>query len=123
MKLLLDEHFPPVIARQLRDRGPDVVAAKERGELCGLSDSELFAWALAEDRVVVTENVRDFVPLHEALLAQGRPHPGVVFASNQRFPRGKPATIGALVRALDALLTVESSKRLPGSIVWLDIRP
>jgi uncharacterized protein with PIN domain len=41
VKLLLDEHYSPAIARQLRILGHDVVAVAERADLVSLSDDGL----------------------------------------------------------------------------------
>ena len=38
VKLLLDEHFSPDIARQLRAKGHDAIAVKEHPELPGEED-------------------------------------------------------------------------------------
>lgn len=103
LPLLLDEHFSPEIARQLRSRGHDVVAARERVELHGLTDRELLAVATHERRAVVTENVVDFAELHRQSVLRGDSHAGLVFTSPRRFPRTRRA-IGKLVRALDALI-------------------
>jgi predicted nuclease of predicted toxin-antitoxin system len=118
MRLLLDEHSPE-IARQLRDRGRGVVAARERPELHGLSDRELLGVATAERRVLVTENVADFAELHRRSLASGEEHAGIVFTSSKRFPRTRRA-IGRLVRALDALIeTHPDQDALAGQSWWL----
>jgi predicted nuclease of predicted toxin-antitoxin system len=103
MRLLLDEHFSPRIAAQLRQRRHDVVAARADPDLHGLTDAALLAHATVERRALVTENVADFVELHAAAVVSGRPHYGIVFTSARRFPRSTRA-IGRLVRALDALL-------------------
>lgn len=103
MKLLLDEHFSPEIARQLRDRGHDVVAARERAELHGLADRELLAMATTQGRAVVTENVVDFIELHRESIIRAERHAGLVFASPKQFPRSRRA-IGRLVRSLEKLL-------------------
>jgi predicted nuclease of predicted toxin-antitoxin system len=116
-RLLLDGHFSPEIARQLRSRGHDAVAARERIELHGLSDRELLRIATDEGRVLVTENVVDFVELHRQSVLTGVPHPGVVFTSARRFPRTRRA-IGKLVRALDAWLNDEARDRA-GQTWWL----
>ncbi len=109
MRLLLDEHFSPEIARQLRSRGHDVVAARERPELHGLSDRELLALATDERRAIVTENVADFVALHRAAVVTRASHLGLVFTSPRRFPRTRRA-LGRLIRALDALLTTHDAR-------------
>jgi len=77
------------------------LVASERGHLPG---ADVLAAARREERVLVTENVRDFRPLESALLAEGSHHAGLVYTSNRQFPRGDPATTGRLIRALDALL-------------------
>jgi predicted nuclease of predicted toxin-antitoxin system len=117
LRLLLDEHFSPEIARQLRRRGNDVVAARERTELHGSSDRELLAAATEDRRAVVTENVADFVELHRQSGLRGEPHAGIVFTSPRGFPRTRRG-IGKLVRALEALLA-DRARELDGQTWWL----
>jgi predicted nuclease of predicted toxin-antitoxin system len=117
LRLLLDEHFSPAIARQLRSRGRDVVAARERVELHGLDDRELLARATAERRAIVTENVADFAELHRQSVVRGDPHAGLIFTSPRRFPRSRRA-IGRLVRALDRLVA-DGPHELNGQTWWL----
>jgi predicted nuclease of predicted toxin-antitoxin system len=119
MKLLLDEHFSPETARQLRLPGHDVVAVRELPDLHGLTDEELLAWATAQRRALVTENVADFVELHRRSILRRRPHAGIVFTSPKRFPRTRRA-IGRLVRALEELLVAHSDRDgLAGEAWWL----
>lgn len=101
MRLLLDEMYPAAIAAGLRDRGHDAIAVVERPELRMLPDPELFAAAQAERRIVVTENVRDFVPIANDHDARGVAHHGLVLVHPRRYPRGDKRTIGAMVTALD----------------------
>lgn len=116
-RLLLDEHFSPEIARQLRGRGHDAAAARERPELHGLADRELLAVAADERRVLVTENVADFAELHRQSVLRGVPHAGLVFTSPRRFPRTRRG-IGPLVRALEAFLA-DGPPELAGQTWWL----
>ena len=118
MRLLLDEHFSPEIARQLRAQRRDVVAAREDPELHALSDRALLEVARREHRALVTENVVDFIELHRESMLTGEEHAGLIFTSSKRFPRNRRA-IGRLVRALGALQTNRSA--LDGEIVWLAI--
>ena len=104
MKLLLDEMYARAVAEQLRARGHDVVAVTEVDERRGQPDPEIFAWAQAEERAVVTDNVADYMPIHGEHVGAGRPHHGLVLTHDKRFPRGQPATTGRLVTALDQLL-------------------
>jgi len=105
VKLILDEMWPPEIAIQLRRRGHDALAVAERPELRGQPDIAIFAFAQAEERAIVIENVVDYRPLAARGLQQGRSHFGLVFTSNHRFPRHDPRTAGRLITALDELLS------------------
>jgi len=109
MRLLLDEMYPPTIAEQLRARGRDVASVQDPGyrALEGEPDEEVWAAALAADRVLVTENVQDFRRIEMDALAAAQPTAGLIFTTDRQFPRGDPATIGRLVTALDALLDTE----------------
>jgi hypothetical protein len=120
MRLLLDEHFSPQIAAQLRRRRHDVIAARADDNLHGLTDAALLAHASAQRRALVTENVAGFVELHRAAVITGRQHYGIIFTSPRRFPRTTRA-IGRLVVALDARL---DAKRPPDALLnqvwWLE---
>ncbi len=107
MKLLLDEMYSDAIAVELRARGRDAASVREvTPPLAGAPDEEVLKAAAALERTLVTENVRDFRPLELTLLADGGHHHGIIYTTDRQFPRGDPQTIGHLVRALDALLTV-----------------
>ena len=55
--------FSPAIAADLRELGHDVIAVADRPDLRSKSDEEIFAWASAEKRWLLTENVKDFRPI------------------------------------------------------------
>ena len=114
MKLLLDEMYPSLIARELRARGHDVVSVHESPG-SGTSDEEVLHCARSEERAVVTENVRDYRPLAEALLAAGDSHAGLVFSTTRRWPRTDP---GSLITALDNLAASTPSQPVDMEI-WL----
>lgn len=99
--------FPPRLAAQLRGRGHDVVALVADPELRALPDAEVYAWAGAHGRRVVTENVKDFRPL-----LTGDSGPGVLFTSSRSFPRSRH-NVGPLVNALDHWLTLAQQAPLP----------
>jgi PHP family Zn ribbon phosphoesterase len=103
VKLLLDEMLSPDIAEQLRERGHDVqaIAASEHAEL---HDAEVLDIARSLQCAVVTNNVRDFRPLHIAAVQPGGAgHYGMVFMSGDL--RRTKADIGRIVAALEAKLT------------------
>jgi len=110
VKLLLDEMYGPVIAEQLRVRGHDAVSIHEESHrrLEGAPDVEVFELARAEGRLLVTENAADFPRIEAAALARGEQHAGIIYTTNRQFPRGEPAAIGRLVRALDALTRAQA---------------
>ena len=103
MKLLLDEHYSPEIARQLRTRGQDVVAVAERADLVGLSDDELLRRMAQERWAIMTNNVKDFMPLATRTAQGADDHYGLLFTSDRSMPRRSDA-IGRVVDALDAFL-------------------
>lgn len=107
----------PRIARELRERGFDVQAVKrDRPELEGASDRELIGKMTSEDRAVVTNNVKDFRPLHDELLGSGEGHAGMVFTFDVTLPRSKSA-VGLWVSALEALLVANPGDRALGNRV------
>lgn len=119
MKLLLDAHYSPAIAEQLRKRGHDVVAAGERPDLRALSDAELLVRAVAERRALVTNNAADFVPLIQRVAEVGDHHFGLVLTSDRTFPRSTRA-IGRHVRALEHLLRAHpADDGFADTSVWL----
>lgn len=100
MRILLDEMYPTTLAELLRDRGTDVATILEMGR-AGTPDPEVFALACEQNRVLLTENVADFVQLAAAHNTAGRNHPGVLIALSSRFSR-RPAGEPKLVVAITA---------------------
>ena len=118
MKLLLDEHYADQIAEQLRSAGHDADSISARG-LKGLDDERLLDLCDRESRALLTNNVRDFVPLARAWASAGRDHAGLVFTSDAALPRYK-GTIGRYVALLSALMTANPAERaLSNQIRWL----
>jgi hypothetical protein len=108
VKLLLDEMLSPTIARELTARGHDVQSVAGHPGRDALSDPEVLALARAERRAVVTNNVRDFRPLHaEAVMPGGAGHHGMIFMPGN-YRRTKD-DIGRIVAALEAKI-----KQYPG---------
>jgi hypothetical protein len=84
----------------------------------GEPDEEVCGAALADDRVLVSENVQDFRRLEADALARTEPRGSLIFTTDRQFSRGDPATIGRLVTALDALLAAE-----PDLVTALFLKP
>lgn len=93
-RVLLDEHVGRVFERVLRERGYDVEQAKDRfGERT--TDADLLAWCLDNDVVLISNNAKDFGPLH-----RGTDHAGVLLYYDQSLPDDDPE---GLARAVDAV--------------------
>ncbi|MDR1767129.1 MAG: DUF5615 family PIN-like protein [Propionibacteriaceae bacterium] len=111
-RLLLDEHYSPAIAQELRARGFDARPVSGDLELQTKSDAELVAAAVELDRRIVTENVKDFLPLAEAAYLAQRPAPRLLLVPARRFPRGRDR-IGRLAAALENWLRESDRRALP----------
>ncbi len=107
-RLLLDEHFPPVLAQKLRKAGFDAVAVSELPDLQGAADEQVYQVAVAQGRRVVTENVRDFRPLLMVALSGDNPYAPLLLTTARKYPR----RISALA-ALDEALSVWLEKTDP----------
>jgi len=119
VKLVLDEHYSYRIAEQLRGRGYDVVAVVEQSKRRELRDDVLFEWAQREGRVLLTENVKDFMPLHHVRVARSEQHCGLLLTSSSRFPRSRSG-IGKLADAIAAFLEAHAyDDSVKGGVVWL----
>jgi hypothetical protein len=109
VKLLLDEMISFRVAAGLRDAGHDVEAVKrDRPELQSIPDLTLVQMMAIESRAVVTNNVKDYQPIHQTMLATGRDHAGMVFTFDATMPRTK-AQIPLWVATLDAVLHAHPS--------------
>ncbi len=103
-RLLLDEMFSPTVAAALRERKHDVIAIAERIDLRAMTDDEVFAWAAADGRWILTENVKDYRPILLRAMQAGVVGTGVLFTSSRTFPRSR-RNPGPLIDALFAWLS------------------
>jgi hypothetical protein len=103
-RLVLDEMFSPTIGVTLRERKHDVIAVAERVELRSMTDDGVFAWAVADGRWLLTENVRDFRPILLRAMQAGGIITGVLFTNSRTFPRSRQ-NLGPLIEALNAWLS------------------
>lgn len=124
LRLLLDEHLSPEIARQLRNRGHDVVAVGERPDLKGRADRVHFASLPDEQRAIVTRDLGDFRPLLAEALRAGAKTYGLICVS--RRSRLNRDGIGRLVGVLDTLLRAHPAPDAAvglGGEIWLEEPP
>lgn len=87
MKWLVDEMFPRTLAGRLTELGHDAVSVHDVG-LAGATDDDVFELAVAQDRLIVTENFADFALLLERRVSGDAPCVPVVFVRKSNFPRG-----------------------------------
>jgi hypothetical protein len=107
--------LPRRAADELTERGHDALCVADAG-LTGSPDDEVFARAVTERRVMVTENVADYAALLTVRLGGDEPSTPVIFVRKSAFPRR-----GALATHLAARLD-EWAKHHPDPYVgahWL----
>jgi predicted nuclease of predicted toxin-antitoxin system len=116
VKALLDEQLSPRIAKLLRDRGYDVQAVVDRRDLAGRSDRVILEVAVAEERAVITNNVKDFRPLAAERLVRGDSYAGLIL-----LPSTRTRTRGAVERLANAIEQIlrEHCDGLPATERWI----
>ena len=109
----------PQIARELRERGHDAIAIKEREEWVSYDDDQVMELARKEHRAVVTANLRDYRPRAAAAALPGGPgHYGMVFIPGGY--RRTRADIGRIADALEVKLEAHPGERgLDNQETWL----
>jgi Domain of unknown function (DUF5615) len=114
VRFLLDEHYPGWLAEDLTADGYDAVAlTAHRPELRGADDGRVLAAAVAEGRVVVTEDVNTF----SAAIALVPDHLGVVYCHHARYPRTRPG-LERLRKALGALAAEPPAGLGEHPVIW-----
>ena len=91
----------------------DAVTTNELG-LSGVTDEAQLEAAAGDARVLMTNNIADFVPLHARWLAEGRQHSGIVLFPQQMF------TIGETVRRAIRLIENLSAEDMRNRLEWLN---
>jgi len=105
VRFLLDEMYSPQIALALRGRGIDAISVHERPLLEGEPDDrEVLRAATGERRVLVSNNVKDLVPIVDEFAFAGEIHFGVLLTNDATFPRTRDA-ISLIVRSIEAFAT------------------
>lgn len=114
MRLLLDAHVSPAVARALQLDGIDAVALRDwlDGAFRAAADDDLLAAALEDGRVLVSFDCRTLPPLLRELAETGQHHAGVILVDERTL---RPNDIGELQRALRRL--IECS----GAADWQDV--
>lgn len=124
LRLLLDEHFSPKIARGLRELGHDVIAVKERPDLIARSDRAHFASTRDQRRAIVTQDLGDFRPLLEQAANAGETTYGLICVPSK--VRLRREATGQLIAVLDRLLKEnpdDDAAVKRGGEIWMSVGP
>lgn len=105
LRLLLDEHIAPAVAKGVQRRSRALVihtmAQWEGGDFLGEDDSVCLLEAAKQHLTLVTYDRRTIPPLLKLWAEAGRSHGGVIFVDEKTIA---PSDVGGLVRALTSLI-------------------
>ena len=110
IRLYLDEDVDPLLSQVLRDRGIDSLSTRETDNR-GHPDSDQLAFATAQERAILTFNVKDFVRLARDYAGSGRRHGGIIVSNHLPFRE--------LLRRILILLKRHSQETLSDKLLWL----
>jgi predicted nuclease of predicted toxin-antitoxin system len=96
-----------VVADGLRRRGIGVTTTADAG-LLGADDTDHVAFAVAEGRVIFT-NDDDFLRLHD----QGVAHPGIIYCHQQN------RSVGEIIRALELIWEILEPDEMANRVEFL----
>lgn len=115
MRFLADENLNNHIYRSLLLQRPDldIVRVQDVG-LYGKSDPEVLAWALSENRILVTHDVRTIPALAFEWLSDNRAIPGILLAEQS-------APIGQVIADLLLITDASEQSEWDGQIHYLSL--
>jgi hypothetical protein len=109
--LYADEDVHKAFAREVRRRGFNAISVDEEKRR-GIDDDQQLEYAASQGRTILTHNQRDFIPLHERWLAEGREHAGVIVSD--QIP------LGELLRRTFRLLNQVTADEMQNSLRYLN---
>lgn len=110
-KLHLNEHLSWHLAEQLRKLGFDVTSTIELHMLEDDDETQL-AFAVSQQRAIVSINHQHFAPLHAKYIAEGKEHWGIILSTEEPTP--------VMRRRLLRLLNTLSADDLKNQMRWLN---
>lgn len=99
MKLYVDADITPKLARILRARGYDVLAAQDANH-ADAPDDEQMAYAVTQGRALLTCNAGDFTAIYEDYWYSGREHFGVIVSEQLELERCSAVSPGCSTRSM-----------------------
>ncbi|MFM7887611.1 MAG: DUF5615 family PIN-like protein [Pseudanabaena sp.] len=99
-RLYADEQFPRAVSQLLRNMGHDVLTVQEAGNAnLGIPDDQVLAFAISNNRTVVTINRLDFIKLHRA----SAEHLGIIICTNDSDRHRMAARINEAIATQESL--------------------
>ena len=99
-KLYADEGFSSKVSLLLRDLGHDVLTVQEAGQANQrIPDEAVLAFAIGQDRAVLTVNRADFIRLHK----QNSNHAGIIVCTEDLNRQRLCDRIHAAISEIDSL--------------------
>lgn len=108
ISLYFDEDISNEIVENLRQRGFDVLCARDAQRL-SLADEAQLAFAVGQERAIVTHNRHDFESLYRRYLEQKLPHWGIIIAKRRR---DSSVVVRKLLAILDSFTADEFREQL-----------
>ena len=113
VRLQLDEGCQSwALGSALRQHGIDTQTS-DHSALSGVDDSAQLISATKSSRVFVTNNIRDFVPLHKTWRENSQNHSGIIVLHQQEFSTGE------IVRRITRLSRTLSAEEMRDRLEWL----
>ena len=115
LRLLIDENFNHLILCALKARLPelDFVLVQQVG-LAGVKDPALLKWAVQNDRIMLTQDLKTMVPDAQELVQRGEPMTGVIFVPQNM-------AIGRAIEELEIVIVCYSQEEFRDRIEYLPL--
>ena len=110
LRFYLDEDVDPLLAQVLRDRNVDCISTYEVKNQ-GLSDRDQLAFAIRNERTIISFNVKDFVFLARSFSQEGKSHKGIIVSDHLPFRE--------LLRRTLTLIAKIKRDDLTNEFIWL----
>jgi len=110
-RLYFDEDADARLAEALRQRGYDVETTVEAG-LLEASDEEQLAYAVSQQRALVTHNIKHFPQEHARWIEASRKHWGIIILVGH-------SAAGTWLRRMENLLNRFSAEELQNQLLFL----
>jgi predicted nuclease of predicted toxin-antitoxin system len=109
--LLLDEDVRPMLGEILRQRGYEAIHVLEAGR-AGKSDAEQLAYAVSQQRTILTHNIRHFRLLNQRYHEEGRQRFGILLSGQ--------VTLRDLLRRALRFLGRHTADDVKNNLLWLN---